>query len=72
MLIASLIALLIPIGIAMDNTGAAKYLGGFILDFSSRYYSDPYFQATAVVSILYFITFKTDSYKSTQKLMLIK
>ena len=52
-----LIALLIPIGIAMDNTGAAKYLGGFILDFSSRYYSDPYLQATAVVSILYFITF---------------
>ena len=66
-----LIALLIPIGIAMDNTGAAKYLGGFILDFSSRYYSDPYLQATAVVSILYFITFITSAFISNAAVAII-
>ena len=66
-----LIALLIPIGIAMDNTGAAKHLGNFILDFSSKYYSDPYLQATAVVSILYFITFVTSAFISNAAVAII-
>ena len=66
-----LIALLIPIGIAMDNTGAAKYLGSFILDFSLKYYSDPYLQATAIVSILYFITFVTSAFISNAAVAII-
>lgn len=66
-----LIALLIPVGIAMENTGAAKYLGNFILDFSSKYYPDPYTQATAVISILYFITFITSSFISNAAVAII-
>ena len=59
-----LIALLIPIGIAMDNTGAGTYISKIILNLSTNLNLDLYDQAIAVVSILYFFTFITSAFIS--------
>ena len=64
-----LIALLIPVGIAMDNTGAAKYLSDFIIYMSLG--NDPYIQAKVVVSVLYVVTFVTSAFISNAAVAII-
>ena len=66
-----LIALLIPVGIAMENTGAAKYISEFIISLSLQFDSDPYFQAKAVVSILYLVTFVISAFISNAAVAII-
>ena len=64
-----LIALLIPVGIAMSNTGAAKYLSDFIIYMSLG--NDPYIQAKVVVSVLYVVTFVTSAFISNAAVAII-
>ena len=66
-----LIALLIPIGTAMENTGAANFLSNYIIytvngwDFSVQQ------QIFYVISILYFITFITSAFISNAAVAII-
>jgi len=66
-----LIALLIPVGIAMENTGAAKYISEFIINLSLQFNTDPYMQAKAVVSILYLVTFVISAFISNAAVAII-
>ena len=66
-----LIALLIPVGTAMANTGAAKYLSDFIIHVSMYLDVDPYSQAKIVVSILYLVTFTTSAFISNAAVAII-
>tara|TARA_B100000029_G_C17566934_1_gene955355 strand:+ start:501 stop:2336 length:1836 start_codon:yes stop_codon:yes gene_type:complete len=66
-----LIALLIPIGIAMKNTGAGDYLSKIIIGLSISLNLDPYYQAIAVISILYFFTFITSAFISNAAVAII-
>jgi di/tricarboxylate transporter len=66
-----LIALLIPIGIGMQNTGAATFLSESILYLVSSWDFDVIEQATYVISILYFITFITSAFISNAAVAII-
>jgi len=66
-----LIALLIPTGIAMENTGAATYISSFIINLSQVFYSDTYMQAKAVISILYAVTFIISAFISNAAVAII-
>ena len=66
-----LIALLIPIGIAMENTGAGDYISMVILDVSTNLDLTLEKQALAVVSILYFFTFITSAFISNAAVAII-
>ena len=66
-----LIALLIPTGIAMENTGAATYISSFIINLSQFFYSDTYMQAKAVISILYAVTFIISAFISNAAVAII-
>ena len=66
-----LIALLIPTGIAMENTGAATYISSFIINLSQVFYSDAYMQAKAVISILYAVTFIISAFISNAAVAII-
>ena len=66
-----LIALLIPIGTAMSNTGAAKYISDFILSYSSSLTDDVYTQAYYVVSILFCLTFVLSAFISNAAIAII-
>jgi di/tricarboxylate transporter len=66
-----LIALLIPIGIAMENTGAANFLSKSIIGLVSSWDFDLTKQVTYVISILYFITFITSAFISNAAVAII-
>ena len=66
-----LIALLIPVGTAMDNTGAAQYLSDMIISLSLNLGEDPYLQAKAVVSVLYLVTCITSAFISNAAVAII-
>jgi len=66
-----LIALLIPIGIGMQNTGAAIFLSDSIVYLVSSWDFDVVKQATYVISILYFITFITSAFISNAAVAII-
>jgi di/tricarboxylate transporter len=66
-----LIALLIPIGIAMENTGAANFLSKSIISLVSSWDFDLTKQVTYVISILYFITFITSAFISNAAVAII-
>lgn len=66
-----LIALLIPIGIAMENTGAANFLSDSIISLVNSWNFDLTQQVTYVISILYFITFITSAFISNAAVAII-
>ena len=66
-----LIALLIPIGTAMENTGAANFLSDFIITFVEKMNIDPQLKINYVISILYFITFLTSAFISNAAVAII-
>jgi di/tricarboxylate transporter len=66
-----LIALLIPIGIAMDNTGAGEYISEIIVNVSTSLDLPIYKQSIAVVSILYFFTFAISAFISNAAVAII-
>ncbi len=66
-----LIALLIPIGTAMENTGAANFLSDFIITFVEEMNIDPQLKINYVISILYFITFITSAFISNAAVAII-
>ena len=66
-----LIALLIPIGTAMENTGAANYLSDFILNYVNSMNLGPILKIKYVISILYFITFITSAFISNAAVAII-
>jgi di/tricarboxylate transporter len=66
-----LIALLIPIGIAMENTGTANFLSEGIIYFVNSRELGLLEQVTYVVSILYFITFITSAFISNAAVAII-
>jgi len=66
-----LIALLIPVGIAMENTGAGNYISRVILNVSTNLNLTVEKQAIAVISILYFFTFITSAFISNAAVAII-
>ena len=66
-----LIALLIPIGTAMENTGAASYLSDYIINAVNNWEFSIEEQIAYVVSILYFITFVTSAFISNAAVAII-
>ena len=66
-----LIALLIPVGTAMQNTGAANYLSEYIISLVNGWEFSIIQQITYVVSILYFITFITSAFISNAAVAII-
>ena len=66
-----LIALLVPIGIAMEKTGTGEYLSAGIITLSEYIGPTPEIQATRVISILYFITFITSAFVSNAAVAII-
>ena len=66
-----LIALLVPIGIAMEKTGTGEFISYWILDLAQYIGSDPNTQATRVISILYLITFVTSAFVSNAAVAII-
>ncbi len=66
-----LIALLIPAGIAMENTGAAKYISDFIINLSTSIADNPVMQVKAVISILYAVTFIISAFISNAAVAII-
>jgi len=66
-----LIALLIPIGTAMENTGAANYLSDYIIYITSIMDLSVTDQITYVISILYLITFATSAFISNAAVAII-
>ena len=66
-----LIALLIPVGTAMSNTGAAEIISRFILSYSSSLTEDVYLQAYYVVSILFCLTFILSAFISNAAVAII-
>lgn len=66
-----LIALLIPIGTAMENTGAANYLSDYIIYITSTMDLSVTDQITYVISILYLITFVTSAFISNAAVAII-
>ena len=59
-----LIALLVPLGIAMEKTGTGEYLSTWIIDLAAYIGPTAEVQATRVISILYLITFITSDFVS--------
>ena len=66
-----LIALLVPIGIAMENTGTGQYLSTWITFIAEFVGPTPTIQAVRVVSILYFITFISSAFVSNAAVAII-
>lgn len=66
-----LIALLIPIGTAMENTGAANFLSGSILNYINKIDIGIEMEIKYVISILYFITFITSAFISNAAVAII-
>ena len=66
-----LIALLIPIGTAMENTGAANYLSDFLITLTNSMELSISDQIIYVISILYFITFITSAFISNAAVAII-
>ena len=66
-----LIALLIPIGIAMDKTGAGQLLSDNITYISNWLGDDYHIQAVRVVSILYLVTFLASAFISNAAVAII-
>tara|TARA_B100001142_G_C14335557_1_gene655743 strand:- start:251 stop:2038 length:1788 start_codon:yes stop_codon:yes gene_type:complete len=66
-----LIALLIPIGTAMENTGAANFLSGSILSYVNKIDIGIEMEIKYVISILYFITFITSAFISNAAVAII-
>ena len=66
-----LIALLVPIGIAMENTGTGQYLSTWITSIAKIVGPTPEIQAIRVVSILYFITFLSSAFVSNAAVAII-
>ena len=66
-----LIALLIPIGTAMENTGAANYLSDYIIYLVSDVGLSISDQIIYVISILYLITFITSAFISNAAVAII-
>ena len=66
-----LIALLIPVGIAMENTGAGDYISKVIISVSTNLDLTLEKQAIAVISILYFFTFITSAFISNAAVAII-
>jgi len=66
-----LIALLIPIGTAMENTGAANYLSDYIIYLTSTMNLSINDQIIYVISILYLITFVTSAFISNAAVAII-
>ena len=66
-----LIALLIPIGTAMENTGAANFLSGSILNYVNKIDIGIEMEIKYVISILYFITFITSAFISNAAVAII-
>ena len=66
-----LIALLIPIGTAMENTGAANFLSGSILNYVNQIDIGIEMKIKYVISILYFITFITSAFISNAAVAII-
>ncbi len=66
-----LIALLIPIGIAMENTGAGDYISQIILNVSTNLDLTLEKQALTVISILFFFTFVTSAFISNAAVAII-
>jgi len=66
-----LIALLVPIGIAMEKTGTGNYLSIWITDIAKIIGPTPELQAIRVISILYFITFITSAFVSNAAVAII-
>ena len=66
-----LIALLIPVGTAMQNTGAANYLSEYIISLVNGWEFSIIQQITYVISILYFITFITSAFISNAAVAII-
>tara|TARA_B100000029_G_scaffold358625_1_gene351462 strand:- start:936 stop:2759 length:1824 start_codon:yes stop_codon:yes gene_type:complete len=66
-----LIALLVPIGIAMEKTGTGYYLSEWIVEISKVIGPTPDIQAIRIISILYFITFITSAFVSNAAVAII-
>ena len=66
-----LIALLVPVGIALEKTGAGDLLSDNIAWLSAYLGEDPELQAHRVVIILYFITFLTSAFISNAAVAII-
>ena len=66
-----LIALLIPIGTAMENTGAANFLSDYIIGLVGGWDFQIEEQIFYVISILYFITFITSAFISNAAVAII-
>ena len=66
-----LIALLVPIGIAMEKTGTGEFISYWILDLAQYIGNNPDTQATRVISILYLITFITSAFVSNAAVAII-
>jgi len=66
-----LIALLIPVGIAMENTGAGDYISKVIINVSTNLDLTLEKQVIAVISILYFFTFITSAFISNAAVAII-
>ena len=66
-----LIALLVPIGLAMEKTGTGNYLSMWIIEISNYIGPTPEAQAIRVVSILYFITFVISAFVSNAAVAII-
>tara|TARA_B110000263_G_scaffold244537_1_gene252699 strand:- start:3 stop:1841 length:1839 start_codon:yes stop_codon:yes gene_type:complete len=66
-----LIALLIPIGTAMENTGAANFLSSSIINYVNQIDVGIEMEVKYVISILYFITFITSAFISNAAVAII-
>ncbi len=66
-----LIALLVPIGIAMEKTGAGNLLSDNIAWLSTYLGTEPELRALRVVSILYLVTFLTSAFISNAAVAII-
>jgi len=66
-----LIALLVPIGLAMEKTGTGNYISMWIIDVSKVIGPTADIQATRVISILYLITFITSAFVSNAAVAII-
>ena len=66
-----LIALLIPIGTAMDKTGAGLYISDIIVNLSTSLDLPAEKQAMAVISILFFFTFAISAFISNAAVAII-
>ena len=66
-----LIALLVPIGLAMEKTGTGNYISMWIIDLSRVIGPTPDIQAIRIISILYLITFITSAFVSNAAVAII-